>query len=134
MRLIFLTTIASFFLGCRTTPEAIPDPIDRLVTELSAPHPASLYGEPWQNGMFPIINLPGNASPEEVVARVIPGQADRLKLLEIRHVSIGNVAPGLTSAAFIAVLVKENGGKKIVILSYEGDRTGWWSQVHDVKP
>ncbi len=60
MRLVFLSLVELLLSGCAST----SDPVDRLVTRLSASHGL------WLNGVSPILELPATASTEQVVSRV----------------------------------------------------------------
>jgi hypothetical protein len=126
MRPTFFAIFAALFVGCATA----PDPIDHLVAELSS------TGGVWRNGYFPILDLPQTASLEDVIKkrlnRDLPiGKVAHYKLLKIRPVHI----PSETSSdLYTAVIVRLDSGDKIVLIKYEGPKTGWWSRVYDIKP
>jgi hypothetical protein len=97
---------------------SIPDPIDRLVARLNAD---TGY---WLNGPFPSINLPDDALPETVLAKVY---GRKFRVIEVRRVR-------LTSAGgdFWAALVDSNQRTAIVVLlTYLGDQN-WWIHLFDV--
>ena len=135
MRSVFLIIAACSLLGCRTTPDPAPDSIERLVSTLSTPQPDGLSARPWDDGMFRVIDLPCNASIEEVIAKALLGQTDKYRILEMRQVSIRSTSPVLTNTAFTAVLVKARVlGESIVLLRYKGERIGWWNRIYPAKP
>jgi hypothetical protein len=131
MRSIFATIIAAMLVGCAT---AASDPIDQLVTNLSASHL-------WENGMFPDIKLPATASTEEVVTKIVAKTAfenaqhasvynvTKFKILKIRRVRI----PGSLPDQYTAVLIQTDFGERIVLFKYVGEAVGWWSRVYDAK-
>jgi hypothetical protein len=139
MRSTILIIFAALLAGCAklpkahmaaTTPPAIAsDPIDQLVTDLSATHGM------WLNGMFPILDLPETASPEEVIERRFDmglpfGKVANYKILRIRQIRIPFTEN--SSVLYTAVLVQTDSGKKIVLLKFTG--RNWWSRVFDAKP
>ena len=119
MRSIFFIIVVALVAGCATT----PDPIDRLVAGFSSSHGL------WTRGLFPAIKLPGTASTDEVVAKVLEGQVASYKILKARPVHIQGSLPDL----YTAVLVQTNVGEKIVLFRYDGETVGWWSRIFDVK-
>jgi hypothetical protein len=122
MRPAFFTTIAALFVGCATS----PGPVDQLVSDLSSSH-----GH-WENGTYPVLGLPGTASPEQVVKEVFDlisfdaGHVASYRILEIRPVYIQGSVP----AAYTAALVQTDLGEKIVLFDYIGPKVGWWSRVY----
>jgi len=135
LRSILYYLAAASMMGCATA----PDPIDNLVTQLSA-------SEDWFNGIYPEVSLPKTASIKQVLIKVFPmagvdsghltkyeilESVTSYKILKIRQVYIqpapGNVPP----ESYIAVLVQTNLGEKIVLLKYGGDIPDWWSRVYD---
>ncbi|MFA5393731.1 MAG: hypothetical protein WC081_05575 [Candidatus Ratteibacteria bacterium] len=120
---IHLFIFAVFLVGCAT----IPDPIDRLTANYSASHGL------WENGAFPILDLPETTLPEQVIKRIFEmtgfdkGYVTNYRILKIRQVHIQGSLPDLYTAA----LVQTNFGEKIVLFKYEG--SGWWSRVCDAK-
>ena len=125
MRLVFLFIIVLLLSGCAST----PDPVDRLVSRLSASHGL------WLNGFSPILDLPATASTEQVVSRVFQmtgfdrGHVTRWKILKVRAV---HIPPD--TGAYTAVIVDTDFGRKIVLLEYEGASAGWWSRIFDLEP
>jgi len=83
----------------------------------------------WRNGHFPKVDLPSSATPEEVAARVFDAslfdKGNKVKsrrTLEAREVKVGG-------RDYTAMRVETDLGTKIVLMQYEGERTGWWSRV-----
>jgi hypothetical protein len=82
----------------------------------------------WQNGRFPIIDLPETAPPEQVIKRIFEltgfnnGHVKNFEILEIRHVDIGG-------APYSAALVQTDLGEKIVLFTAGGGMR--WSRVCD---
>jgi len=152
MRPTSVFSIVLLLVGCALLPDrsaaaeqaaAKVDPIARLVGSLSASHV-------WRNGMYPELRLPATAATDEVIARVFEmtsfqeGRAKGYRILETRLVQISENLPYTNIAAvriseslpytYIAALVRTEFGDKIVLLKYEGPRTGWWSRVYDSRP
>jgi len=119
-----LCRIIGLLAGCTAT----PDPVDRLVADLSATHGL------WINGAVPIIQLPEIASTEQVLERVFEmtgferGRVKTYKVSKIRQVQIPVRSP--LSVSYMAALVRTDLGEKIVLLRYGGDFR-WWSRVYD---
>lgn len=104
------------------------DPIDQLVADLSQ--------KPlWSNGTFPIVPLGEKAAPADVFRKsfessyLAEGRIEKFKILEIRKVRIGKLAP----ENYRAALVSTEFGRKIVLYRYEGAGTGWWTRVFDAR-
>jgi hypothetical protein len=126
MRSIFFVVIAAVLVGCATTRNPVDhDPIDQLVTNLSASHGL------WRRSSPPVIKLPATASTKEVVAKALEGQVASCKILKGRPVLVQGTLPELT---YTAALVQTNVGKKIVIFRYEEEAAGWRTWIFDVKP
>ena len=97
------------------------DPIGRLVTRLSA--------DPlWQNGTFPVIDLPPTAPTGQVVSKVF-GPEKRYKTLKEREVQVRGSLPDRYKAA----LVETDLGEKVVLMQHQGRGVGWWSRVYDAE-
>jgi hypothetical protein len=153
MRIALLAFLTGLLAGCTTPPEqgATPpesqvvapklvasDPIDRLVADLSATHGM------WRNGIFPALNLPLTATPEEVIKKrfdqdVAGGLFTSYKILRIRSVPIATTGyigaladPPADSVWCTAALVETDSGKKILLMKYTGEQ--WWTRVYDTKP
>ncbi len=130
MRSIYLSIIAALLTGCAREPESraaastpqivAADPIDQLVTRLSATHGL------WHNGRCMPINLPETAAPEQVLEQIFKissfdkGRVTTYKILAIREVHIDG---GLYTAAF----VQTDLGKKIALFT----AGGFWNRVYD---
>jgi len=135
----FLAAFCALFLGGlafadgqtatnNTVTNLVTDPIDRLVARLSS-------DGMWQNGLFKPVDLPQSASPEEVISQVDKltglyqgGKLTSYRIIETRQVQI---ISSITGGKFTAVLLDTNLGKKIVLLQYQGSKTGWWSRAYD---
>src|SRR6266496_2889907 len=119
MRAPLFIVVMALLTGCATA----RDQIDYLVADLSATRGM------WINGVSPIIHLPENASPKQVLDQVFQmtgfdrGHVKHYKILKVRRVHIDG---GLYTAA----LVETDLGKKIVLFSAGGR----WSRVYDTKP
>jgi len=112
-------------------PVASADPIEQLVAELSATHGM------WENGDFPVLDLPQTASPEDVIKKrfsmgLLIREAAHYQILKIRqiHIPIAEIGSDL----YTAVVVRLDSGDKIVLIKYCGPKIGWWSRVYDIKP
>jgi hypothetical protein len=103
------------------------DPIDALVAQLTR------TGGMWLNGLSPVLELPENASTEELVAEFFQkvsyeqGQIKSHTIADSRRVTI---TPGIFDDQYTAVLVDTNLGRKILLLQYSKNG-GWWSRVYD---
>ncbi|MEW6303051.1 MAG: hypothetical protein AB1705_06245 [Verrucomicrobiota bacterium] len=126
--------VAVVLLGCRVVPEApvsvskapaASDAIERLVARLSASRGM------WQNGLFPRLDVPANATAEQVATKAfeMSRREAMLRILETRKVRIPDSLPD----QFTAVLVESQGERKIVLVQYVSEAVGWWSRVYEVK-
>ncbi|MCK5607448.1 hypothetical protein KAR91_36525 [Candidatus Pacearchaeota archaeon] len=121
MKKLIATLICFLFIGC-----ASADPIDTLVTKLSNDHV-------WQNGAFPIIDLPETAPNADVVAQCfkMTGFDQRhiktYRIIQTRKVKIRGSLPD----DYFAALIDSDLGKKIVLFQYKGTAVGWWTRVYD---
>ncbi len=96
--------------------------IERLVTRLDK-------SPLWRNGHFPKIDLPSSATPEEVAARVFDASLfDRGTKVTSRH-TVEARAVKVGDRSYTAMRVETDLGTKIVLMHYEGEKTGWWSRV-----
>jgi hypothetical protein len=107
-----------------------PDSIDRLAASLSAPR----GGEPWNNGLFPVLSLPQTASPKEVVQKLFEmglprGETPNYRILKIRQVRIR--IPEIEPDIYTALLVQKDGNENIVLIKYLDAGACWWSRVFD---
>ena len=127
MNKIVITLFCLALISCASPQATVPDPIDALVEELNASHGL------WINGLYPIIELPPDAAPEEVLAQAIKlvgfsqGHIQSYQVQEIRQVQI---TTGLTET-FSAALLQTDLGTKILIFKPEGDDR-WWTRFYDV--
>jgi hypothetical protein len=123
LRSAFCFVLAALLAGCATA----PDPVDRLVTGLSASNGI------WQDGSSPRLDLPETASPELVVRAVFlktrfgRRQVKHCYILKIRQVQI----PGGLTDDYTAVLVQTDLGEKIVLYHFFPE-IGCWNRVFDV--
>ena len=108
-------------------PQRFPDPIDELVARLNASNGL------WINGLYPTINLPPDAKPEEVLAQAIKmtgfdrGHIKTFVIQETRQVQIntGRMEP------YSVVLLQSDLGKKIFLFKPENNNR-WWTRFYDV--
>ena len=123
MRLALYLVIVAFLSGCATT----HDPINRLVANLSASQ-----GQ-WQKGDSPQLDLPEDATPEQVIKKVFlmtsfdQGHVKNCIILKMQRVHIENSL----AEFFTAALVQTDFGEKIVVFQYL-PVVGWWSRVFEV--
>jgi hypothetical protein len=122
----FIIAVILFVALTRWTFAAMTNnPIDILVAQLSNDHF-------WQNGVFPVINLPETASPNEVIAQCFKmtgfneGRIKTYKILETKTVRI----PGSLPVTYTAALVDSDLGQKIVLIKHiQPDH--WWTRVYN---
>lgn len=104
--------------------------IDRLLARLGQT-PWGL----WENGVYPILDLPVDTPVEIVVKRCFEmtafnqGHAKQHTILETRQVKIVNSA----MKDYTAVLVDSDLGRKIVLISFTGSGSGWWTRIYDAE-
>jgi hypothetical protein len=128
--------IALAFIGCvsdssgpsRTVARPHNPKIARLVAELSS-GPATI-----DDGGYPIIELPRNATPSQVAAQCINMTGfvgGRIKHYEIR--AIEKVPSYDGEGDLTAVLIASDFGEKIIFMRYEAPGGRWWTHMYDVK-
>jgi hypothetical protein len=126
-RLIILLCVV--LASCAGNNIATPDPIDKLVGTLNASNGL------WINGVFPIITLPVDATPEDVLAQAVKmvgfdqGHIKTYRILKIREVDLKNVPMG---AAYSAALVQTDLGMKICLFK-QLPNSRWWTRWYDVR-
>ena len=112
-------------LGCST-----PDPISVLTNRLN-----DEVGGLWINGTYPIIHLPATATTTDVLNEAIKktgfdeGHIKKYKILTTRTVSL---RAGNTNE-YCALLIDSDLGRKILLMRYEGEITGWWTRFYNAK-
>lgn len=128
MKQIVISLLCLVLTSCATTPPASPDPIDELAARLNASNGM------WINGCYPIINLPPDAKPAEVLAQAVQmsgfdqGHIKTYAMQEIRQIQLNTGRMETYSAA----LVQSDLGKKIFLFKPEkGNR--WWTRFYDVQ-
>ena len=99
-----------------------PDPIDDLVTNLSA----SLGL--WQNGLCQPIVQPATVPPELLVQDILAmDRVTNYTVLTIRPVTI----QGSPTNAYTAALIQRGPVEKIVLFGFSGPGNGWWNRIYD---
>ena len=128
MKNMAVTLLCLTLASCYGTRAAVSDPIDSLVQRLNATHGM------WINGLYPDINLPANAQPEEVLAAAVKmtgfdqGHIKSFKIESLRQVEL--MAAG--QQTFSVALVDTDFGKKIFMFRPERNN-GWWTRFYDVE-
>lgn len=95
------------------------DPISALVRKLGASHGL------WLNGLSPNLGLGPEASPSQVVDKIL----SPVQVLEQRGVLI----PDSGERPYTALLVETSQGRKVVLMQYQ-ENIGWWTRVFDPTP
>ena len=114
-------------VACTAAPPATPDPIDALVRELNASHGL------WINGLYPIIELPPDAKPNEVLDQAIQlvgfdqGHIQSYRIQEVREVQLNTGQ----METFGAALIQTNLGPKIFVFKPEKENR-WWTRFYDI--
>ncbi len=104
------------------------DPIDMLVQKLNV----DTHGL-WVNGLYPDIELPEDAKPEEVIAQAFKmigfdkGHIKTYQVSKIRRVNLN--AHGWEKCS--AAIIESDLGKKILLFKYE-EKLRWWTRFYDV--
>jgi len=130
MKHILAFLFASMMLAsCVGTRPPAADPIDKLVTQYNAS-----YGL-WSNGTYPIIDLPPDATPKEVLAQSVKmcgfdqGHITTYKIRELRELTKLNV--GESEPPYMAALVESNLGTKIFLFRPLRNNQ-WWVRFCDI--
>ena len=105
--------------------DAATDPIAHLAVTLSA-----TYGL-WVNGMSPIILLPKNATPDQLVHEALKPivRFEHYKMLRIEKVEEVKIDTGFPDSTYTGVLIHGDPSDKIVLLHYVNEKVGWYSKV-----
>jgi hypothetical protein len=105
---------------------AATDPIIHLVVSLSG-------DGLWANGVMARIDLPAEATPEQLVPRALQYEVKKqnYRIIRIVHVEQVRIDPWANSPKYTAVLVHGEPSDKIVLLLYEGPTVGWFNRVFD---
>jgi hypothetical protein len=86
----------------------------------------------WQNGAFPVIDLPETAPNADIIEQCLKmtgfdqGHIKTYKIIEIKKVNIRGSLPN----DYFAAIIDSDLGEKIVLFQY---RSGWWTRVYDQK-
>ena len=100
----------------------VKDPIEQLAKKLNG------SGGLWTNGVYPDINLPQSALPEEVVIKMFDViRFDQRKVKNIKILTKKIIK--IDAENYNAILVDTNLGRWIVLIKYE--RSGWWTKRFD---
>ena len=114
--------------SCAGTKTTVADPIDALVARLNATQGL------WINGIFPIIELPADATADEVLAAAVKmtgfdqGHIKSFKIQSVRQVEL--MAAG--KQTFSVALVDSDLGQKIFMFKPEKNNR-WWTRFYDVE-
>jgi hypothetical protein len=128
MKNISIIAICLTLASCTATKPNASDPIDDLVTQYNAS-----YGL-WINGTYPIIDLPPNAKPKEVLAEAVQkcgfdkGHITSYKIQEIRELTKLKVGDG--EPPYMAALIESDLGTKIFLFRPESNNR-WWVRFCD---
>jgi len=127
MKNIAITLLCCALVSCTGTKVTVADPIDALVKKLNASNGF------WINGLYPNINFPRDAEPNEVIAQAVQqsgfdqGHIKSYQIQEIRQVQLST---GLTET-FSAALMQSDLGTKILLFKPE-ENNRWWTRFYDV--
>jgi hypothetical protein len=112
-RMAIITLLCLILASCRED-----HPIDALVASLNESHGL------WINGVYPDIDLPPDATPDEVIAQAIKkhgfdqGHIKTYTIQEIRQVQIG-------TETYSAALLQSDLGRKILLFRPERHNQLW---------
>lgn len=113
--------IIMFLPGCALTADR--DPIKAVAAGFDT------HGE-WRNGIHSSILLPKSAKPEEIIRDALNTYRKKnfqFEVLEIRKIKIGHIG---SRSEYMAARVKVQSTERVVLFTYEGEKSGWWSKVY----
>ena len=129
MKNTVIVVLCLLLASCVGSRDLAPDPIDKLVERLNASNGL------WINGTSPIISLPADAEPSEVLAQAVKmvgfdqGHIKTYEILNVRQVELTNVPMG---TVYSAALVQSNLGMKICLFRPQKNNQ-WWTRWYDVE-
>jgi hypothetical protein len=109
--------------ACTATKSASSDPIDQLVAQYNSSHGL------WINGTYPIIELPPDAKPKEVLDQAVrkwgfdQGYIKSYKIQEVRKLT--KLYVGEREPLYTAALIESDLGPKIFLFRPEMNNR-WW--------
>ena len=127
MKTVFVILMCVALTSCAATPPVGPDPIEQLAARLNASNGL------WINGRYPIIELPPDAKPGEVLAQAVKmigfdrGHIKTYAIQEVRSVQLNTGRMETYSVA----LIQSDLGTKILIFKPEKNNH-WWTRFYDV--
>jgi len=128
MKYIVIMTLCLALASCAGTKASVADPIDTLVAKLNATHGF------WINGISPIIELPPDATSDQVLAAAIKmtgfdqGHIKSSQIQSVRQVEL--FAAGMQT--FSVALIDTDLGQKIFLFKPEKNNR-WWTRFYDVE-
>ena len=128
MKRIAITMLCMTLACCAETKSRLADPIDSLVARLNASRGM------WINGLYPIIELPADATPDQVLFAAVnmtgfdQGHIKSFQIQEVRKVEI----IGARKETFSAALIESDMGTKILLFKPEKNNR-WWTRFYDVE-
>jgi len=128
MKTMLVVLVCAALTSCAAAPSVGTDPIDELAARLNA------RSGLWINGCFPIIELPPDAKPDQVLAAAVKmtgfdqGHIKSCEILKVRQVEL--ITGG--KETFSAALIKSDLGTKILLFKPEKNNR-WWTRFYDVE-
>jgi hypothetical protein len=125
----FMRSALLLLLLCSQLGHAATDAIDALISGLNDSHGL------WRNGSYPTIHLPSSASMDAVVEEAFgkvgfkEGRVEHYTVVSARSVYLD----GHQNQEYYALLIDTNLGRKVLLMRYEGDATGWWTRFYDAE-
>jgi hypothetical protein len=122
------SALLPLLLLCSQLGHAATDAIDTLIAKLNGSHV-------WRNGRYPSIRLPSNAPIDAVVEEAIgkvgfnEGRVEHYTVVSARSVYLDSYR----NQEYCALLIDTNLGRKILLMTHEGDATGWWTRFYDAE-
>lgn len=128
MKKIAVSLLCLALTSCAGTRATVSDPIDSLVQRLNATRGM------WINGTFPIIDLPPDATTDQVLAAAVKmtgfdqGHIKSFQIQEVRQLEL--IAAGRQT--FSAALIDSDLGKKIFLFKpTKGNQ--WWTRFYNIE-